>query len=451
MNDNLSTDTARRLNEIEMELAELRKKRDDLKGRWKIEKMHIHAIRDLKSQIEEQKQIAAEEERNGNYSKVAEIRYGVLIALQKQLDEAHAQLTELQKGAPLLKEEIDAEDIAEVVAKWTGIPVQRMLESEREELLKMESRLQQRIVGQDEAVAAVANSVRRARAGLQDSRHPIASFIFLGSTGIGKTEMAKALAEFLFDDEESMIRLDMSEYMEKHSVSRLVGAPPGYVGYEEGGQLTEAVRRKPFSVVLLDEIEKAHPDVFNILLQVLDEGRLTDSQGTSVDFRNTIIIMTSNMGSEIMQTQLSGLTEQNRNERMITAREQILELLRKKLRPEFLNRIDEVLLFKPLLQSDVLKITKLQMNIVSERIAASGIILNFSDDSVEWVSKRGYDVQFGARPLKRVIQRYIADPLAIKILSGEVNSGDTSNAHCDSNGQMHFNVTTPASESPTAL
>jgi len=432
--------TQKRLEEIEKELEELRAESGELKHQWQTEKLHIQTIRGLKSQIEEVKQEAAEAEREGDYGRVAELRYGTLLELERQLNEANAQLIEMQKGKTLLKEEIDAEDIAEIVAKWTGIPVQRMLESEREKLLHMEDRLHERVVGQNEAVMAVANAIRRSRAGLQDTNRPIGSFIFLGSTGVGKTEMARALAEFLFDDEHAMVRIDMSEYMEKHSVSRLVGAPPGYVGYEEGGQLTELVRRRPYSVVLLDEIEKAHPDVFNILLQVLDDGRLTDSQGRVVDFKNTIVIMTSNLGTEIMQDKLLEVTEQNRTDVMSTLRVEILNLLRKRLRPEFLNRVDEVILFQPLVPSEVRKITELQLQSVQKRLAALGLHSLVSDDCIDWLSKRGYDVQFGARPLKRVIQRYVSDPLASMLLGAEVSAGDTITIDCTDAGQVHFNV-----------
>jgi len=438
MSDDTKLSTRKRLDEIEQELDELRAEREDLRSQWETEKFHIQTIRGLKSEIETVRQEAAEAERNGDYAKVAELRYGRVHELERQLADANAQLEEMQKGATLLKEEIDAEDIAEVVAKWTGIPVQRMLETERTKLLKMEDRLHERVVGQQEAVVAVSNAIRRSRAGLQDENRPIGSFIFLGSTGVGKTEMARALAEFLFDDEQAMVRIDMSEYMEKHAVSRLVGAPPGYVGYEEGGQLTEAVRRRPYSVVLLDEIEKAHPDTFNILLQVLDDGRLTDGQGRVVDFTNTIVIMTSNLGSEIMQDRLQEITEENRDELMSEIRVQMLELLRKRLRPEFLNRIDEVILFKPLVPSEVQKIARLQLDAVGRRMKQLGYGFQVTEECVEWLAKRGYDVQFGARPLKRVIQRYVADPLAIKVLGAEVSIGSMIVVDCDETGRITF-------------
>lgn len=439
-----STATRKRLEEIEKELAQLTVEREDLRSRWETEKLHIQTIRGLKSDIEQLKLEAAEVEREGDYARVAEIRYGKLPDLQHRLDEANSQLVELQKGSALLKEEIGTEDIAEVVEKWTGIPVQRMLETERTKLLRMEDRLHERVVGQDEAITAVSNAIRRSRAGLQDTKRPVGSFIFLGSTGVGKTEMARALAEFLFDDENALVRIDMSEYMEKHAVSRLIGAPPGYVGYEEGGQLTEAVRRRPYSVVLLDEIEKAHPDVFNVLLQVLDDGRLTDSQGRVVDFRNAIIIMTSNLGTDVMQEKLLEITEENRHEVMSQLRTSIVALLKKQLRPEFLNRIDEVILFQPLVPSEVARIAQLQIAAVAQRLNENNIELIVSDDCVDWLARRGYDVQFGARPLKRVIQRYLADPLALKVLGAEVSAGDTVDVGCTDSGQVTFTVRTPA-------
>lgn len=445
MSDDVKRSTKLRLEEIDRELAELRTEHASLKARWQTEKEHIQTIRALKSEIEDVKVQAADAERNGDYGRVAELRYGTLLELEKELSNANTALVELQATSALLKEEIDGEDIAEVVAKWTGIPVQRMLETERTKLLAMEDRLHDRLIGQDDAVSAVANAIRRSRAGLQDAKRPIGSFIFLGSTGVGKTEMARALAEFLFDDENALIRIDMSEYMEKHAVSRLIGAPPGYVGYEEGGQLTEAVRRRPYAVVLLDEIEKAHPDVYNVLLQVLDDGRLTDSQGRVVDFKNTIIIMTSNLGSELMQDQLLQIDEHNRDSIMAALRIEVVNLLRSRLRPEFLNRIDEIILFKPLIPSEVQHIATLQIAAVSQRMKDLGINLTVTPNCVEWLGKRGYDVQLGARPLKRVIQRYLADPLALKILGAEVRAGDTVTADCDDTGRMSF-VTTGTSD-----
>jgi ATP-dependent Clp protease ATP-binding subunit ClpB len=431
MTDDTRSITKRRLEDIDRELAELRRDHADLRARWETEKAHIQTIRQLKAEIDTVKQQAAEAERNGDYGRVAELRYGTLLDLDRRLVSANNEITELQQESTLLKEEIDAEDIAEIVAKWTGIPVQRMLESERTKLLSMEDRLHERVIGQDDAVSAVSNAIRRSRAGLQDAKRPIGSFIFLGTTGVGKTEMARALAEFLFDDDAALVRIDMSEYMEKHAVSRLIGAPPGYVGYEEGGQLTEAVRRRPYSVVLLDEVEKAHPDVFNVLLQVL---------GRSVHFRNTIIIMTSNLGTDLMQERLLEITEETRDAVMASLRLDILEMLRKKLRPEFLNRIDEILVFKPLVRSEIERIAAIQIDAVRQRLSDLGISLEVSPEAMDWVVRRGYDVQYGARPLKRVIQRYVSDPLAIKVLSADVRMGDTVMLDADANGQAVFTV-----------
>lgn len=440
MTDDTRSITKRRLEDIDRELAELRRDHADLRAQWETEKAHIQTIRQLKAEIDGVKQQAAEAERNGDYGRVAELRYGTLLDLDRRLASANREMTELQQESTLLKEEIDAEDIAEVVAKWTGIPVQRMLESERTKLLTMEDRLHERVIGQDDAVSAVSNAIRRSRAGLQDAKRPIGSFIFLGTTGVGKTEMARALAEFLFDDDAALVRIDMSEYMEKHAVSRLIGAPPGYVGYEEGGQLTEAVRHRPYSVVLLDEVEKAHPDVFNVLLQVLDDGRLTDGQGRSVDFRNTIIIMTSNLGTDLMQDRLLEITEETRDAVMASLRLDIMEMLRKNLRPEFLNRIDEILLFKPLVRSEIERIAAIQIDAVRRRLSDLGISLEVRPEAMDWVVRRGYDVQYGARPLKRVIQRYVSDPLAIKMLSADVRMGDTVMLDADANGQAVFTV-----------
>ncbi len=426
-----------RLKEIEKELSELEEKRNSLKSQWLLEKEHIQKIREMKSAIEDAKAEADKYEREGDLGKVAEIRYGKITQLEKEIKEETVKLAEIQKHTKLLKEEIDAEDIAEIVAKWTGIPVSRMLESERSKLIRMEEELHKRVVGQEEAVTAVANAIRRSRAGLQDSNRPIGSFIFIGTTGVGKTELARALAEFLFNDEQAMIRIDMSEYMEKYSVSRLIGAPPGYVGYEEGGQLTEAVRRKPYSVVLLDEIEKAHPEVFNVLLQVLDDGRLTDNQGRTVNFKNTIIIMTSNLGSHIIQDKLSEFNEDNYLEIMGEMRKQLTELLRQTIRPEFLNRIDEIVLFKPLLKSELVKIVDIQLNRVSKMLQEKNISMEISDEAKDLLIQRGYDVSFGARPLKRVIQKYLINPLATEILMGNFQSGDTLVVERD-NGKLKF-------------
>ncbi|MDZ7626070.1 MAG: ATP-dependent chaperone ClpB [Ignavibacteriaceae bacterium] len=415
----------KRLDELEQELGELNSERTKLRLHWDLEKEKIQKIRSMKSEIENLKLEAERFEREGNLGKVAEIRYGKITNLEKQLNEETKKLAEAQKDKKMLKEEVDAEDIAEIVSKWTGIPVSKMLESERSKLLKLEDELHHRVVGQDEAVTAVANAIRRSRSGLQDANRPIGSFIFLGTTGVGKTELARALAEVLFDDEHAMIRIDMSEYMEKFSVSRLIGAPPGYVGYEEGGQLTEAVRRRPYSVLLLDEIEKAHPDVFNVLLQVLDDGRLTDNQGRTVNFKNTIIIMTSNIGSHYIQDKLEFFNENNVEEMMGELRQQLHELLRKTIRPEFLNRIDEIVLFKPLLKSEIRKIVDIQLDRVQKMLKEKEITLSVSDEAKDWLAQLGYDVTYGARPLKRVIQKYLVNPLSQELLAGNFGDGDT--------------------------
>ena len=417
--------SAKRLNELEQELSELNEEKNKLKMHWELEKEKIQKIRSMKSEIENLKLEAERYEREGNFGKVAEIRYGRIVELEKKLREETQKLAEIQKDKKMLKEEVDAEDIAEIVSKWTGIPVSKMLESERSKLLRLEEELHKRVVGQDEAVIAVANAIRRARSGLQDANRPIGSFIFLGTTGVGKTELARALAEILFDDEHAMIRIDMSEYMEKFSVSRLIGAPPGYVGYEEGGQLTEAVRRRPYSVVLLDEIEKAHPDVFNILLQVLDDGRLTDNQGRTVNFKNTIIIMTSNIGSQIIQDKLDAVLEERIDEVMGELRERLFELLRRTIRPEFLNRIDEIVLFKPLTKKEIRKIVDIQLERVQRQLSEKEITLVVSDEAKDWLAQTGYDVTYGARPLKRVIQKYLVNPLAQELLAGNFGNGDT--------------------------
>jgi ATP-dependent Clp protease ATP-binding subunit ClpB len=417
--------SAKRLEELQIELSELNEERTKLKLHWDLEKANIQKIRSMKSEMENLKLEAERYEREGNLGKVAEIRYGKITNLEKQLKEETKKLAEAQKDKKMLKEEVDAEDIAEIVSKWTGIPVSKMLESERSKLLKLEDELHHRVVGQEEAVTAVANAIRRSRSGLQDANRPIGSFIFLGTTGVGKTELARALAETLFDDEHAMIRIDMSEYMEKFSVSRLIGAPPGYVGYEEGGQLTEAVRRRPYSVVLLDEIEKAHPDVFNVLLQVLDDGRLTDNQGRTVNFKNTIIIMTSNIGSHYIQDKLELFNENNVEPLMGELRQQLHELLRKTIRPEFLNRIDEIVLFKPLLKSELRKIVDIQLVRVQKMLKEKEIILAVSNEAKDWLAQIGYDVTYGARPLKRVIQKYLVNPLSQELLAGNFVDGET--------------------------
>jgi ATP-dependent Clp protease ATP-binding subunit ClpB len=431
-------DSKYRLEEIEHELADLNQTRSELKAHWQLEKGLIQSIRKMKGDMDNTKKEAEQQERQGNLGRVAELRYGVIAGLEKQLKEASLKLNEVQKTQKMLKEEVDAEDIAEIVAKWTGIPVQRMLESDRTKLLHLEDRIHERLIDQEDAVKAVADAIRRSRAGLQDERKPIGSFIFLGSTGVGKTELAKALAEFLFNDENAVVRIDMTEYMEKFSVSRLIGAPPGYVGYEEGGQLTEAVRRKPYSVVLLDEIEKAHPEVFNVLLQLLDEGRLTDSKGRTVNFKNTIVIMTSNLGSQLIQEKLDTLTEENRDDLMGELRVQLFEMLKQSVRPEFLNRIDEVILFKPLTMTELKKIVELQLRQVQKLVADKNITLEFTADAKERLATIGYDPSFGARPLKRIIQKYVINTLSEKLLSGSVVDGDTVEIGTDKRGMIEF-------------
>jgi ATP-dependent Clp protease ATP-binding subunit ClpA len=430
--------TRSRLQEIEQELAQLNEQRSQLKAQWQLERELISSIRAMRSQIEELKTEAANYERMGDLGKVAEIRYGKIIELEKELAETNTRLEEAQQAHRMLKEEVDAEDIAEVIAKWTGIPVSRLVESERTKLVKMEDRLHARVIGQDEAVTAVSNAIRRARAGLQDQNRPIGSFIFLGTTGVGKTELARALAEFLFDDEHAMIRIDMSEYMEKFSVSRLIGAPPGYVGYEEGGQLTEAVRRRPYSVVLLDEIEKAHPEVFNILLQVLDEGRLTDSKGHVVNFKNTIIIMTSNLGSHLIQERLSTMTAENREAVMGDLRMKLIDLLRQQLRPEFLNRIDDIIVFKPLTEQEIRRIVDIQLDGVARLLKANNVGFEITDEAKDWIAKLGYDINYGARPLKRVIQRHLINPLSSMLLEALFIAGDTVNVELNNRGLIEF-------------
>ena len=433
------SDAARnRLTEIERDLAELQEERDRLRSQWELEKELIGSIRQMKSQIEELRSQAAELERQGEFGKVAEIRYGTITDLEKRLEEENARLEDAQKENRLLKEEVDAEDIADVVSRWTGIPVSRMLESERTKLLRMEDRLHERVVGQEDAVVAVSDAIRRSRAGLQDRNRPIGSFIFMGTTGVGKTELARALAEFLFDDEKAIVRIDMSEYMEKFSVSRLIGAPPGYVGYEEGGQLTEAVRRHPYSVILLDEIEKAHPDIFNLLLQVLDEGRLTDSQGKVVNFTNTIIIMTSNLGSHLIQQKLLEITGETRDRIMGELRTRLMELLRKELKPEFLNRIDDIIVFKPLTELEIRRIVDVQLEKVFRLLHANGIGLQVTDEAREWLAKLGFDPTLGARPLKRVIQRQIINPLSTALLEGRFTAGQDVRVQLDSSGLIEF-------------
>ncbi|MBL7205087.1 MAG: ATP-dependent chaperone ClpB [Desulfobacteraceae bacterium] len=405
-----------RLKKIKDELAQLKSQTDEMTAHWKKEKETISKIRSIKERLELTKSEAQIAERDGNLAKAAELKYGTLIELEKTLEEENKKLEDLQSGQKMLKEEVDSEDIAEVVAKWTGIPVSRMMEGEKEKLLKMEERLALRVVGQEKAIGAVANAVRRARSGLQDPNRPIGSFIFMGPTGVGKTELARALAQFLFDDEQYMVRVDMSEYMEKHSVARLIGAPPGYVGYEEGGYLTEAIRRHPYSVVLFDEIEKAHPDVFNALLQILDDGRMTDGKGRTVNFKNTVLIMTSNVGSQFIQEM--GGKDSGEMEKAV------MDLLRATFKPEFLNRIDEIVVFNALGPEEIKEIVGIQIGLLSKRLEANKITLKLTDRAEEFLANTGFDPVYGARPLKRAIQRYIQDPLAVKILEGSVKEGD---------------------------
>lgn len=407
--------------QLDKEIAELKDQETSFKAKWEGEKNLVNKIQQDKEEIEHLKFEADRAEREGNYERVAEIRYSRLKTLEDDIKNIQKQLQTTQGGEAMIREEVTAEDIAEVVSRWTGIPVTRMLQSERDKLLHLEEELHKRVIGQDEAISAVANAVRRSRAGLQDPKKPIASFIFLGTTGTGKTELAKALAEYLFNDETMMTRIDMSEYQEKFSVSRLIGAPPGYVGYDEGGQLTEAVRRKPYSVVLFDEIEKAHPDVFNILLQVLDDGRLTDNKGRMVNFKNTIIIMTSNLGSQYIQQEFAKLTDNNRQEVIDNARNTVMDMLKQTIRPEFLNRIDETIMFLPLTQSEIAQIVTLQLKRVEAMLAPQGFTLKWTDSAVEYLTKVGYDPEFGARPVKRAIQRYVLNDLSKAILAETVS------------------------------
>ncbi len=407
--------------ELSESIANLSAERDTLRASWQEEKSLVDNVNQEIENIENYKLEAEQAERSGDYGKVAELRYGRIKEAQEKVDKLKAELAEKQESKRMLKEEVTSEDIADVVAKWTGIPVSKMIQSEREKLLNLEEELHKRVAGQDEAIEAISDAIRRSRAGLNDAKRPIGSFIFLGTTGVGKTELAKALAEFLFDDEQSMVRIDMSEYQERHAVSRLIGAPPGYVGYDEGGQLTEAVRRRPYSVVLLDEIEKAHPDVFNILLQVLDDGHLTDNKGRTVNFKNTIIIMTSNTGSTIIQENFSHLTDDNRDEIIAKTRNEVFDLLKQSIRPEFLNRIDEVIMFTPLSRDEIGDIVRLQFAHVQKQLAEQNIFITASDEAMDWLAQLGYDPIYGARPLKRVIQKRILNELSKEILSGKVN------------------------------
>ncbi len=403
------------------EIAELSGQRNTLKAQWENEKGIVNNLRAEKENLERLKQEAEQAEKAGDYGRVAEIRYGKITEAEKRLKEMQAQMKAMQGEHSLLKEEVDSEDIAEIVARWTGIPVSKMLQSEREKLLTLEDELGKRVAGQEEAIRALSDAVRRSRAGLQDPKRPIGSFIFMGTTGVGKTELSKALADYLFNDDNAMVRIDMSEYQERHSVSRLIGAPPGYVGYDEGGQLTEAVRRKPYSVILLDEIEKAHPDVFNILLQVLDDGRLTDSKGRVANFKNTIVIMTTNIGSHIIQENFEKITDENYFEVLESTKDEVLAMLKKSVRPEFINRIDEIIMFRPLSKTDIRKIVEIQFKLIQKRLLENGVKLDISEAAMDRLAKLGYDPQFGARPLKRVMQREILNELSKQILAGTVN------------------------------
>ena len=405
---------------LDKEIAELREQEHSFRAKWEGEKALVNKIQQLKQEIEQLKFEADRAEREGKYERVAEIRYGKIKTLQQEIETIKQQLSDTQGAEGMVREEVTADDIAEVVSRWTGIPVTKMLQSEREKLLHLEEELHHRVIGQEEAITAVSDAVRRSRAGMQDPKRPIASFIFLGTTGVGKTELAKALAEYLFNDETMLTRIDMSEYQEKFSVSRLIGAPPGYVGYDEGGQLTEAVRRKPYSVVLFDEIEKAHPDVFNILLQVLDDGRLTDNKGRTVNFKNTIIIMTSNMGSNLIQQKMTTINDENREEVIVDTKYEVMEMLKKTIRPEFLNRIDETIMFLPLNKEEIAQVVELQLNSVKKMLTAQGFDLQWTSKAVDFLTEVGYDPEFGARPVKRAIQRYVLNDLSKKILSEAV-------------------------------
>ncbi len=425
--------------QLDKDIAELKDQEKTFRAKWESERALVNKIQEDKQQIENLKQEAEKAEREGNYEKVAEIRYSRLKALDDDIAHIQEQLRSTQNGNAMIREEVTADDIAEVVSRWTGIPVTRMMQSEREKLLHLEEELHKRVIGQDEAIQAVSDAVRRSRAGLQDPKRPIASFIFLGTTGVGKTELAKALAEYLFNDETMMTRIDMSEYQEKFSVSRLIGAPPGYVGYDEGGQLTEAVRRKPYSVVLFDEIEKAHPDVFNILLQVLDDGRLTDNKGRMVNFKNTIIIMTSNLGSQYIQSQFEQMNAQNQEDIIADTKIKVMEMLKKTIRPEFLNRIDETIMFLPLNKEEISKVVELQLNAVKKMLEPQGFSLETTRAAIDYLAEVGFDPEFGARPVKRAIQRYVLNDLSRKILADEVSRDKPITIDADSNGLIFKN------------
>ncbi len=427
-----------RLKDIEKEIADLNENRSELKAHWQNEKELIQSIRKMKEDIKNSRQEIEERERAGDLARVAELKYGIINSLEKELKYASEKLKKIQSSKKMLREEVDSEDIAQVVAKWTGIPVTRLVEGERQKLLHLEERIHQRLVNQEEAVKAISEAIRRSRAGLQDEKKPIGSFIFLGTTGVGKTELARALAEVLFNDENALVRIDMSEYMEKFSVSRLIGAPPGYVGYEEGGQLTEAVRRKPYSVVLLDEIEKAHPEVFDVLLQMLDDGRLTDSKGHTVNFKNTIIIMTSNIGTPLIQDRMELLHSDKRDEVFGELRAKLFDLLRQTIRPEFLNRIDDIILFKPLSIEDIRSIVDIQLKRVDAMLERNDIRIYVTEEAKNWLAKLGFDPSYGARPLKRTIQKYIVNHLSEKILSNEIATGDSIEIHLNNRGLIEI-------------
>ncbi len=435
-------DDKRKLAQLEEDIKQLKSEGDVIREKWSSEKALIDNIQQTKIEIEKLKFEADKAEREGDYGKVAEIRYGKIKQYESNIESYQIALAELQGGSALIKEDVDADDIADVVSRWTGIPISKMLQSERDKLLYLEDELHKRVIGQEEAIAAVADAVRRSRAGLQDPKRPIGSFIFLGTTGVGKTELAKALAEYLFDDEHMMTRIDMSEYQEKFSVTRLIGSPPGYVGYDEGGQLTEAIRRKPYSVVLFDEIEKAHPDVFNVLLQVLDDGRLTDNKGRIVNFKNTIIIMTSNIGSSLIRENYEKMTAENHDFLLEQTKNQIFNLLKQTIRPEFLNRIDELIMFTPLNQEEIAAIVKLQLSHVQDLLASNNINISFEKDALDLLAKEGFDPQFGARPVKRAIQRLLLNDLSKAILSGNIQQDSMVNVKTDGKGNIDYKVST---------
>jgi ATP-dependent Clp protease ATP-binding subunit ClpB len=426
-----------RLRVIESELSELQEKVAGLKAQWEAEKAVITQISTAKAKLEEVREAAARAEREGDLNKAAELRYGAVPQLDREVEAASARLAEMQKNGAMLKEEVTDEDIAEIVAKWTGVPVTKMLESEVQKLVRMEDELRRRVVGQEEAIHAVSNAVRRSRAGLKDPNRPVGSFIFMGPTGVGKTELARALAEYLFDDEHAMVRIDMSEYMERHAVARLIGAPPGYVGYEEGGQLTETIRRRPYAVVLFDEIEKAHPDVFNIMLQILDDGRLTDSKGRTVDFKNTVLIMTSNVGSQSIHEYQQSVKSPHQEEEM---KRKVEEELHRHFRPEFLNRIDDVIIFHALSLGEIKRIIEIQLRKLSKLVEERGLSIDISDAAKEYLAHEGYDPAFGARPLKRALQRLIIDPLALRLLEGKFKTGDTIFVTMSRDGKLELSL-----------